>query len=169
MLRPAPGCGRLARARMRTPMAGSQAALAAMAAAACFTGLAPAQPRADVPSAVAPAALSAAPIGFIDTPLPEPIVERHLALAGWALAASGVHAVELRIDGLTYASARLGLPRADVAAARPAYPNAPNAGFTFGGELTGLLPIRHELTVVAIARDRRETVLARRSVVSSAA
>ncbi len=147
----------------------AQAALAAMAAAACFTGLAPAQPRADVPSAVAPAALSAAPIGFIDTPLPEPIVERHLALAGWALAASGVHAVELRIDGLTYASARLGLPRADVAAARPAYPNAPNAGFTFGGELTGLLPIRHELTVVAIARDGRETVLARRSVVSSAA
>jgi hypothetical protein len=147
--------------RARAAAAG---ALGAALATLCLVALVPAQPRVDAPSVAAPA-LSSAPIGFVDTPLPDPIVGRRLAAQGWALAASGVRVVELRIDGAAFASARLGVARADVAAARPGYPNNASAGFEFDVDVSGLAPLRHELAIVAIAQNGRESVLARRGFV----
>ncbi len=107
-------------------------------------------------------------LGAVDAPADELIVGDTIAVAGWALDPAGVRAIEIRVDGRAY-PARFGLPRPDVAALKPGYPDGVANGFAFEGHIPGLTPQRHDLAVVAIAKDGRETVLARKGLVPAAA
>ena len=87
---------------------------------------APPPPPATIAAGTAPTA--AKPIGFIDAPASESIRGPAVVVSGWALAASGIRAVEGRIDGRVFA-ATLGVPRPDVAALHAGMPDHANAGF----------------------------------------
>ena len=81
-----------------------------------------------------PTIVSGEPIGWVDAPQSEGIVGPEIRVTGWALAASGIRTVEIRLDGESFA-ARYGLPRRDVAEVRPGYVDNPNSGFEFAGSL----------------------------------
>ncbi|CAG1007692.1 hypothetical protein BURK1_03432 [Burkholderiales bacterium] len=121
-------------------------------------------PPATVATAPAPAIELPAPEGWLDSPATESIVGTKVALAGWALAKDGIARVEVRVDDRVF-EARYGLPREDVAKEKPGFPDNPNGGFTFEGDFADLAPMRHDIAVVAIARNGRNTVLARRSLI----
>jgi len=129
----------------------------------------PAPSSAAVTSRPAP---TAGPIGAIDVPLAEGVVGPHITISGWALDPLGVHAVEIRIDGQKF-SAKLKIARPDVAQARTGFPDNPNGGFEFTGDfppaVTRASADRREITIVAIARDGRESVLGRKSLIDPAA
>ena len=110
------------------------------------------------------AATSAPPIGWVDVPAVEAVVDTRFTISGWALDADGIARVEVRVDGKPYA-ARYGIVRLDVAAAKPGYPDSAAAGFEFSADFANLDPVRHALSVVAIGRSGRETVLARKSLI----
>ena len=111
-------------------------------------------------------------IGWIDEPLAEGIVGPRVRITGWALASRGIRSVEVRLDGRAH-EARYGLPRHDVAAVRPGYPDNPHAGFEFDADLSHVPAasrvLRRTLTIVAVARDGSETVLGRRTLVEASA
>jgi hypothetical protein len=102
--------------------------------------------------------------GAVDTPAAEAVVDTTLHVAGWALDADGIRSVEIRIDGRLY-EARYGIARPDVAAAKPGFPNSAAAGFEFGGDFSDLDPVRHSVSIVAINRLGRETILGTRSLI----
>jgi hypothetical protein len=154
--------------------------LAAMGALASVEFYALWRAHADRPKAPVPVAVAAAPQrdvtqdiqGSLDRPLDEAIVGPRIQLSGWALARPALRAVEIRIDGTTFTAAT-GVARPDVAAVKREFADADRAGFEFTGDLTPH-PVapgvdRRELTVVAVASDGRERVLARRSVIEPAA
>lgn len=135
--------------------------------------------RIRAPSAASPPTSSAAPaaaiaklpagvIGAVDTPAAGTIVGDRLQFAGWALAPGGIRAVDIVVDGKPYA-AHYGLARNDVAAVKPDYPAAASSGFSFEGDFAQLTPQRHDVTVVATAKDGAAATLARKSLVSPAA
>ena len=107
-------------------------------------------------------------IGWIDEPEDEGIVGPHVRIAGWALAPSSVRAVELRLDGKAFA-ARIGLPRHDVAAVRPGYPDNPFGGFEIVADTSGCAAppgaVRRRLDIVVISGDGGELTLATRTLV----
>jgi hypothetical protein len=109
-------------------------------------------------------------IGWIDEPASEGIVGPAVRVTGWALAASLIRAVELRMDGLVL-TARFGLPRRDVADVRPGYPDNPNSGFEFDVRLDAHPAPpgvdRRRMTIVAVARDGSEALLGERTLVES--
>ena len=114
-----------------------------------------------------PASYAAAPLsasGAIDSPAGEAIVDTSLHVAGWALDADGIRSVEIRIDGRSY-EARYGIARPDVAASKRGFPNSAAAGFEFEGDFSNLDPVRHTVSVVAVNRAGRETVLGTRSLI----
>jgi hypothetical protein len=117
------------------------------------------------PSLPAPAMVA---IGAIDAPAAEAVVGTTIHLSGWALDPEGVRGVEIRVDGRPYA-AQYGIARPDVAAVRPGFPDSSASGFAFDGEFAELAPERHDFTVVAIARNGRETVLGRKGLVPPSA
>ena len=135
----------------------------------------PATAPALVPAPVAAADSSAAPvatqaaarvvttIGSVDAPAAEAIVDTTLRITGWALDPAGIKSVEIRVDGRPHA-ANYGVPRPDVAAVKPGFPDSAAAGFEFSGEFPQLDPVRHAITVVAINRAGDETVLANKSL-----
>ena len=102
--------------------------------------------------------------GAIDSPVAEAIVGTSLHVTGWALDVDGIRSVEIRIDGRPYV-ARYGVARPDVAAARRGFPDSSAAGFEFNGDFPDLDPLRHTITVVAINRAGRETILGSRSLI----
>jgi hypothetical protein len=102
--------------------------------------------------------------GAVDTPAAEAVVDTTLHVAGWALDADGIRSVEIRIDGRPY-EARYGIARPDVAAAKRGFPDSASAGFEFDGDFSDLDPARHTVSVVAINRVGRETVLGTRSLI----
>ena len=112
------------------------------------------------------------PIGFIDAPASESIRGPAVVVSGWALAASGIRAVEGRIDGRVFA-ATLGLPRPDVAALHAGMPGSASAGFRLELDLAAAPAQagvdRRRLALVAIAHDGSETPLGTRSVIEPAA
>ena len=120
-------------------------------------------------SAPTTAKAAAQTIGWLDSPTEEAVVGPTVKVVGWALDPAGVRAVEVRLDGKPF-PALLGIARPDVAQARPGYPDSAVAGFAFAGdfsaELAGDPAPRHSLTIVAVSRDGRETVLARRSLIA---
>jgi hypothetical protein len=107
-------------------------------------------------------------IGWVDEPASEGIVGPDVHVTGWALAASRIRAVEIRLDGVTF-NARFGLPRHDVADVRPGYPDNPNSGFEFTGRLDARPAPpnvdRRRLAIVAIAHDGSQTLLGERTLV----
>ena len=111
-------------------------------------------------------------IGWVDEPRSEGIVGRSVRIAGWALAARGLRGVELRFEDRVV-RARRGLPRADVADARPGYPDNPNAGFEIVADLRDCdAPPgvdRRTLTIVAIADDGSERTIGQRSLIEASA
>jgi len=109
-----------------------------------------------------------ATIGWVDKPAGEVIAGTLVSIKGWALDPGGVSRVDVRVDGEAF-PARYGVPRPDVATLKPEYPNVANGGFEFERDFAGIAAIRHEIAVVAIANDGRETVVARRSLVPPAA
>lgn len=75
-----------------------------------------------------------------------------LHLRGWALAARGLRRIDVFFAERRRGVAETGLPRADVAAAFPDYPDAPLSGFALTLPTGG--PIADDfVTVVAIDRD----------------
>ena len=116
------------------------------------------------PPPASPVAERPAPEGWLDSPANESIVGTKLALAGWALAKDSIARVEVRVDDRVF-EARFGLPREDVAQVKPGFPDNPNGGFTFEGDFSDLPPMRHDVAVIAVAKDGRESVIARRSLV----
>ncbi len=115
--------------------------------------------------------VGAEPIGAIDTPAAEALVGPRIALSGWALSPAGIRTVEVRLDGRAFA-AKVGTARPDVARAKPGFPDHPNSGFEFTGDFSPYpAPTgdRRMLTIVAVGKDGRETLLGRRSLIESAA
>ena len=113
-----------------------------------------------------------ATIGSVESPAAEGILGPTLSIAGWALDPTGIRAIEVRIDGHAL-PAKIGGERSDIAAAHPGYPDSAHAGFTFDRDLSSLPALagadRRELTVVAITKDGRETLLATRSLIEPGA
>ena len=112
------------------------------------------------------------PIGSLDIPTSEAIVGPRLRLAGWALDPSGVAVVEVQVDELRF-KARTGVPRPDVARAKPGFPDNAIAGFEFDRDLSGF-PTRpgadrRIVTVVAVGKGGGRTVLGRRSLIDPTA
>ena len=112
-----------------------------------------------------PAVASRVPaIGAVDTPVDESIVDTTLRVTGWALDAEGIQRIEILVDGRPYV-AHYRVARPDVKAVNPGYPDSSAAGFEFTGDFSGIDPVRHAVTVVAIDRGGQETVLGRRSLI----
>jgi hypothetical protein len=113
-----------------------------------------------------------ATIGWVDLPDSEGIVGPCVRLTGWALSVHGVRAVEMRFEDHVF-RAHYGLPRGDVAAVRPGYPDNPHSGFELAEDLSRYPAAagveRRTLAVVAIAGDGSETLLGRRSIIESSA
>ena len=111
-------------------------------------------------------------IGWIDEPASEAVVGPDVRVTGWALAASRIRAVELRMDGVVL-TARFGMPRHDVADVRPGYPDNPDSGFEFDGQLDAHPPPpgvdRRRMAIVAVAHDGSEALLGERTLVESRA
>ncbi len=124
------------------------------------------------PAAVVATVAPTGIVGSIDAPAADALVGPNVTLSGWALDAAGIASVEVRLAGRTFA-ARYGLPRPDVAQARPGYPDSATPGFEFTGDLSaapaGPGVDRRTLRIVAIARDGRETVLGSRDLIERAA
>ena len=78
----------------------------------------------------------------------------------------------MRLDARKF-PATTGIARPDVAQANPGYPDSANAGFAFTGDFSAELAAdaagAHTLAIVVVARDGRETVLARRHLIAPAA
>ena len=110
----------------------------------------------------------APPIGWLDVPESEGIIGPDIHLRGWALAHSRIRAVVVRLGHLEW-MARIGLPRPDVAEARPGYPDNPNGGFACDIDLRAHEAPqgveRRRLSIVAIGRDGAETTLGERTVI----
>jgi len=119
-----------------------------------------------------PASATLPMIGWIDEPASEAIVGPDVRVTGWALAASRIRAVELRMDGVVL-TARFGMPRHDVADVRPGYPDNPDSGFEFDARLDAHPPPpgvdRRRMTIVALAHDGSEMLLGERTLVESRA
>lgn len=111
-------------------------------------------------------------IGWIDEPASEAIVGPDVRVTGWALAASRIRAVELRMDGLVQ-TASFGTPRHDVADVRPGYPDNPNSGFVLDLRLDAHPAPpgvdRRRMTIVAVAHDGGELLLGERTLVEARA
>ncbi|HEX6136856.1 MAG TPA: hypothetical protein VF059_04320 [Casimicrobiaceae bacterium] len=111
-------------------------------------------------------------IGWVDEPREDAIAGPLVRVAGWALATRRIRAVELRLEGHVL-RARYGQPRHDVAAVRPGYPDNPDSGFEFVGDVSQFPAApgadRRTVAIVAIAGDGSERLLGRRSLVDEAA
>ena len=120
----------------------------------------------------APAPVPESIQGSLDRPVQEAVIGPRFVVSGWALARNGLRSVEVRVDDKTF-NAATGIARPDVAAAKPGFPDAARSGFEFTGDLSSYPAPpgvdRRSLTVVAVAADGRELVIARRSVVEPAA
>ena len=108
------------------------------------------------------------PTGAVDTPAEDAIIGPRVHVSGWALDPVGIARVEIRLDDLRF-NADIGVARPDVAQVKTGFPQSERAGFDFAGDFTphpappGV--DRRILTVVAVAQDGRETVLARKNVI----
>jgi hypothetical protein len=125
-------------------------------------------PVADALAPIAKLSPPPAPEGWLDEPVSESVVATKLAMNGWALSNDGIARVEVRVDDRVF-QAKYGTAREDVAKVKPGFPDNPNGGFTFEGDFADLAPMRHDVTVVAIAKNGRESVLGRRSLIPPAA
>ena len=121
---------------------------------------------------VAPKAPVEGPIGAVDSPADEAIVGPQVNVSGWALDPIEIARVEIRVDDQRF-NAAVGVARPDVAQIKTGFPQSERAGFEFTGDLTAYPAApgvdRRILSVVAVAKDGRERVLGRKSVIEPAA
>ncbi|TMH27017.1 MAG: hypothetical protein E6H66_24275, partial [Betaproteobacteria bacterium] len=103
------------------------------------------------------------PIGYVDTPGAEALIGTRLDATGWALDARGIDRVEMRL-GTQKQLARYGLPRPDVAAVIPGYPDGSACGFAFDGDFAPLAATRHQIAIVAVSNTGAEKVLSVKSL-----
>jgi hypothetical protein len=116
-------------------------------------------------------ALAAGTIGWVDAPADGAVLGPRVTVAGWALDAKGIRAVEVRLEDRPFAAA-IGIARPDVAASHPGYPTARRRASRSPGispELAGDPSTQHRVAIVAIARDGRETLLATRRLIAASA
>lgn len=71
-------------------------------------------------------------------------------ITGYAVDFEGVDRVEIYVDGRLVGAALHGLPRPEVAAAFPGYPQIPAVGWSFTLEPTGLSDGFHQLQVIVV-------------------
>ncbi len=90
--------------------------------------------------------------GLVGGAVPEPIGAR-LIITGWTLAVSGVASIDVLIDGQPAGTAHHGIPRQDVAAAVPDWPESLRSGFLFSCPARLLKAGPHEATLRVVARD----------------
>lgn len=74
-------------------------------------------------------------------------------LRGWAVAESGIGAVEIDIDGIYAFNVPMGGSRSDVANAYPDFPNSDASGFSMAFNYKNLSAGNHVVTVRAISND----------------
>jgi GT2 family glycosyltransferase len=88
-------------------------------------------------------------IGSVEHPgrRPEAVSTPDLPVSGWATSPYGILKIEASIDGDQTMALRHGLPRPDVAAGYPAYPDAGGSGFAGELSLAGLSAGEHVLLV----------------------
>ena len=103
------------------------------------------------------------PIGYVDTPGAEALIGTRLDATGWALDARGIDRVEMRL-GTQKQLARYGLPRPDVAAVIPGYPDGSACGFAFDGDFAPLAATRHQIAIVAVSNTGAEKILSVKSL-----
>lgn len=114
---------------------------------------------ADAPVQSAPEQAAAARFRLeLDTPnlvggaVPEPVGAR-LVITGWTVAQSGIASIDILIDGQPAGRAHHGVPRQDVAAAMPNWPESLWSGFLFSCPPRLLKAGSHEATLRIVARD----------------
>jgi GT2 family glycosyltransferase len=108
-------------------------------------------------------------IGRIDQPVRgAPFVAREIAIvSGWALAPSGIHSVEVFIDGDPRGRIAYGALRPDIAKRRRQYMGADHCGFSGSIPLHGLDELNHELVILVTANDGQTLELPTRIVIDS--
>ena len=74
-------------------------------------------------------------------------------LRGWAVAESGIAAIEIDIDGIYAFNVPMGGARGDVANAYPDYPGSDLSGFSMAFNYKGLQTGEHVVTARAISND----------------
>lgn len=104
-------------------------------------------------------------VGWIDSPALDTIVGDVVSTEGWALASKGVRGVDIVIDGRVHA-ADYGLPRPDVAIARPGYPDAGVSGFRLQKQLSPSSVGRHVIEYVVTDRTGTNATFGRRVLIS---
>jgi GT2 family glycosyltransferase len=96
-------------------------------------------------AAAAGAAAPANIVGSIEQPgrLTGPVSGPVLPISGWAVSPYGIALIETIVDGNLVAAMSCGLPRSDVAATHPGYPDSEDSGFAADLLLAGLSPGKH--------------------------
>ena len=84
------------------------------------------------------------------------IPSESIIVYGWALAPSGIRAVEALSTAMPAAESITGVLRPDIAKRRRQYANADHCGFSGTVPLTGLTQGSHELLVVVTANDGKQ-------------
>jgi len=106
--------------------------------------------------------------GWVDGPVADAVRGPTVLFNGWAVDPTGIRAVELRAGGRTFV-AKHGIPRQDIAAVRPGYPNSATAGWEFSGDFGALVADagggRVPVEVVAINGEGVPTLIGRRTIV----
>ncbi len=87
----------------------------------------------------------------------EPLVNL-LTIEGWALARTGVAAIDVRLDNIPIGDAQYGRPREDVSAAYPDWQNALRSGYIFHFPLHALLDGQHLVTLIIRARNGQQRI-----------
>lgn len=83
-------------------------------------------------------------------------------ISGWALDAEGVQAVRISIDGVYLANATYGLPRADVTAAHPGFPDSLFPAWSYLLDTTAFSDGHHHLQVEAVDDFGARTIIGER-------
>lgn len=94
----------------------------------------------------------------IDRPGPSAKVSGITKVSGWSLAGSGVHKVEILVDGQVQGTARYGLKRSDVYKVFPQYKTV-NSGYDYSLNTKKLSEGQHVLAIRSIAKNGRESTV----------
>ena len=123
------------------------------------------------PAPAAPVARKAAsegPTGAVDTPAGDAVRGPRVRVSGWARDPAGIARVEIRLDDQRF-NANIEVARPEGSNGMPAGLQTGRVGFDFAGDFTPHPAPpnvdRRILSIVAVAQDGREAVLARKSVI----
>ena len=109
--------------------------------------------RAGVLALFSSAALSETVIVNLEEPNADGVYTGIANLRGWAVAESGIAAIEIDVDGSYAFDVPMGGTRGDVANAYPDFPDAEKSGFSMAYNYKGLAPGEYVFTARAISND----------------